>query len=73
MTPQRTRHRAFGDVAAVWEVMTRSDASGIVDAVTGGKVAGAVASRRGRIWRSAGAEPGGGPLFEALLPAKRLE
>ena len=41
MTPQRTRHLAFGDVAAVWEVMTRLDVIGIVDAVTGGKVAGA--------------------------------
>ena len=44
MTPQRTRHLAFGDVAAVWDVMTRLDVIGIVDAVTGGKVAGAGAS-----------------------------
>ncbi|MGH3587156.1 MAG: IS1634 family transposase, partial [Pseudonocardia sp.] len=42
--PERTRHLAFGDVAAVWEVMTRLDVIGIVDAVTGGKVAGAGAS-----------------------------
>jgi transposase len=42
--PDRTRHRGFGDVAAVWEVMTRLDVIGIVDAVTGGKVAGAGAS-----------------------------
>jgi len=44
MRPQRTRHLSFGDVAAVWEVMTRLDVIGIVDAVTGGTVAGAGAS-----------------------------
>ena len=44
MKPERTRHLAFGDVAAVWEVMTRLDVIGIVDAVTGGTVAGAGAS-----------------------------
>jgi transposase len=44
MKPERTRHLAFGDVAAVWDVMTRLDVIGIVDAVTGGKVAGAGAS-----------------------------
>jgi transposase len=42
--PERTRHLAFGDVAAVWEVLTCLDVIGIVDAVTGGKVAGAGAS-----------------------------
>jgi transposase len=41
MTPDRTRHQGFGDVAAVWEVLTRLDVIGIVDAVTGGEVAGA--------------------------------
>lgn len=44
MKPERTRHLAFGDVAAVWEVMTRLDVIDIVDAVTGGTVAGAGAS-----------------------------
>jgi transposase len=44
MKPERTRHLAFGDVAAVWEMMTRLDVIGIVDAVTGGTVAGAGAS-----------------------------
>jgi hypothetical protein len=29
----RTQHRAFGDVAAVWEVLRRLDVIGIVDAV----------------------------------------
>jgi transposase len=44
MRPERTRHLAFGDVAAVWEVMTRLDVIGIVDAVSRGAVAGAGAS-----------------------------
>ncbi len=42
--PERTRHLAFGDVAAVWGMLTRLDVIGIVDAVTGGTVAGAGAS-----------------------------
>lgn len=42
--PERTRHLAFGDVAAVWEVMTRVDVIGVIDAVTGGAVPGAGAS-----------------------------
>jgi hypothetical protein len=44
MMPERTRHLAFGDVAAVWEVMTRLDVIAVVDEVTGGKVRGAGAS-----------------------------
>ena len=44
MRPERTRHLRFGDVAAVWEVMTRLDVIGIIDAVTGGEIAGAGAS-----------------------------
>jgi len=39
--PDRTRHLGFGDVAAVWEVMTRLGVIDIVDAVVGGKTAGA--------------------------------
>ena len=42
--PERTRHLAFGDVAAVWATMTRLDVVGIIDEVTGGRVAGADAS-----------------------------
>ena len=42
--PERTRHLAFGDVAAVWATMARLDVVGIIDEVTGGKVAGAGAS-----------------------------
>ena len=39
--PERTRHLAFGDVAAVWATMRRLDVVGIIDDVAGGKVAGA--------------------------------
>jgi len=43
--PERTRHLAFGDVAAVWATMGRLDVVGIIDGVTaGGKIAGAGAS-----------------------------
>jgi transposase len=42
--PERTRHLAFGGVAAVWATMTRVGVVGIIDDVTGGKVAGAEAS-----------------------------
>ena len=38
--PERTRHLAFGDVAAVWGTMRRLDVIGIVDEVTGGKAPG---------------------------------
>jgi transposase len=44
LVPERTRHLAFGDVAAVWAMMTRVGVVGIIDDVTGGKVAGAEAS-----------------------------
>jgi transposase len=44
MMPQRTRHLAFGDVAAVWGMTTRLDVIGIVDEVTGGTVPGMGAS-----------------------------
>lgn len=43
--PERTRHLAFGDVAAVWATMVRLDVVGIIDEVAGGgKIAGAGAS-----------------------------
>jgi transposase len=44
MMPERTRHLAFGDVAAVWGLLTRLDVIGIVDQVTGATVPGAGAS-----------------------------
>lgn len=44
MLPERTRHLAFGDIAAAWGITTRLDVIGIVDEVTGGTVPGAGAS-----------------------------
>ena len=40
LVPERTRHLAFGDVAAVWTMMRRLDVVGIIDRVTGVKVPG---------------------------------
>ena len=42
--PERTRHLAFGDVAAAWSVLARLDAAGIIDEVTGSRRADATAS-----------------------------
>jgi transposase len=42
--PERTRHLAFGDVAAAWAVLRRLDAAGIIDEVTGSRRADAAAS-----------------------------
>lgn len=33
--PERTRHLGFGDVAAVWSMLTRLDVAGIIDDVVG--------------------------------------
>jgi transposase len=38
--PERTRHLAFGDVAAVWGMLQDLGAAGIIDAVAGPKPAG---------------------------------
>lgn len=42
--PDRTRHLAFGDVAAVWSVLRRVEVAGIVDEVVGARRADAAAS-----------------------------
>ncbi|TQC45462.1 IS1634 family transposase [Rhodococcus sp. WS4] len=42
--PQRTRHLAFGDVAAVWSMCQRLGVIGVIDEITGGRVAGAPCS-----------------------------
>jgi transposase len=42
--PQRSRHLAFGDVAAVWRILDCLDVVGIVDAVVGARRADAAAS-----------------------------
>lgn len=43
-TPARTKHLAFGDVAAVWSVLQRLDVAGIIDDVAGVRRADAAAS-----------------------------
>jgi transposase len=40
MAPERTRHLAFGDVAAVWGMLQRLDVTGLVDEVVGTRPAG---------------------------------
>jgi transposase len=40
MLPERTRHLAFGDVAAPWGMLQRLDVAGLVDEVTGTRPAG---------------------------------
>ena len=42
--PERTRGLAFGDVAAVWEMLTRLDVVGLVDEVVGARRSDAGAS-----------------------------
>ena len=42
--PERTRHLAFGDVAAVWSLLQRLGAAGIIDEVVGPRRADASAS-----------------------------
>jgi transposase len=44
MVPERTRHLAFGDVAAVWGMLQRLDAPGVIDAVVGSRRSDAGAS-----------------------------
>jgi hypothetical protein len=42
--PERTRHLAFGDLAAVWSVLERLDVAGLVDEVVGERRSDAAAS-----------------------------
>ena len=42
--PDRSRHLAFGDIAAVWEMLRRLEVAEIVDGVAGARRAGAGAS-----------------------------
>ena len=44
MVPERTRHLAFGDVAAAWSVIERLGVAAIIDEVTGSRRADAAAS-----------------------------
>ena len=64
--PDRTRHLAFGDLAAVWAVLERLSVAEIVDEVVGPRRADARASV-GTYIALGGGEPLGGPLLEARL------
>src|SRR5882757_8643404 len=44
ITPDRTHHLAFGDVAAVWGMLTRLDVPGVIDSVIGPRRSDAGAS-----------------------------
>src|SRR6266516_6384591 len=44
VAPERTRHLAFGDVAAVWSVLQRLGVAGVIDEVVGSRRADAAAS-----------------------------
>ena len=44
VTPARTRHLGFGDLAAVWATLGRLGYGGIVDDVVGARRSGAAAS-----------------------------
>jgi transposase len=44
MLPERTRHLAFGDVAAAWGILQGLDAAAVIDAVTGARRSDAGAS-----------------------------
>ena len=44
VAPERTRHLAFGDVAAAWSVLQRLGVIGVIDEVTGARRADAAAS-----------------------------
>ncbi|MGH3467963.1 MAG: IS1634 family transposase [Thermocrispum sp.] len=44
LVPERTRHLAFGDVAAVWGMLQRLDVPGLIDAVVGSRRTDAGAS-----------------------------
>jgi transposase len=44
LLPERTRHLAFGDVAAVWSLLRRLDVAGVIDGVVGARRSDAGAS-----------------------------
>src|SRR5260370_33659151 len=44
--PERTRHLAFGDVAAAWAMLEELQAAAVIDSVTGSRPAGARPSAR---------------------------
>ena len=64
--PDRSRHLAFGDVAAVWQMLRRLRVAETVDEVVGSRRADAGAPGRD-LHRARGLEPGGRSLLEARL------
>ena len=66
MLPERTRHLAFGDVAAVWGMLAELGVAAIIDEVAGSRPAGAAAVR-GHLPGAGGAEPAGRPVLEARV------
>ena len=62
--PERSRHLAFGDLAAVWGMLDRAGYAGIVDEVTGGAAVGRDRGR-GHLPGAGVREPGGGAAVEA--------
>ena len=64
--PARTRHLAFGDVAAVWAMLTELGVVAIVDEVVGPGPAG-LPLLAGHLSGAGGAEPGGRAVFEARV------
>jgi hypothetical protein len=61
VVPDRTRHLAFGDVAAVWATLERLRVAEIVDDVVGPRRGGL----GGGLHRLGDAQPGRRPLFQA--------
>jgi hypothetical protein len=64
--PSRTRHLAFGDLAATWGVIERLGVVEIIDGVLGARRADAGASV-GDLCRVGGVESGGRPVFQAAF------
>ena len=49
--PERTRHLAFGDVAAAWGILQELDVAAIIDGVTGARRASAGPPAPAATWR----------------------
>jgi transposase len=63
--PARTRHLAFGDVAAVWSVLARLDVAGVIDEVLG--------ARRGDAGASVGTYLALATLNRVVAPCSKLK
>src|SRR5271169_3933099 len=61
--PERTRHLAFGDVAAAWGILEDLGVAAVIDEVTGSRPGRGGAVRR-HLPGAGGAEPAGRPLLQ---------